>query len=273
MIKDYQGVYTLDRKELLMKEDLTYCSILSVNVNVTNMQDTTQYILTNIETLRGKYICVSNVHTTVMAFEDEIYRNIQNESAMTLPDGKPLSLVSKMRGYKNSERVAGPNLMPEIFGLTQGTEYSHYFYGSTEDTLSKLRKTLKDKYPNLKVAGMYSPPFRILTEEEDKEIVESINKSKPDYVWVGLGAPKQERWMYEHRDKVNGVMIGVGAGFDFHAGTVKRAPKWVQALCLEWFYRLLQDPKRLWKRYVKTNFKFILLIRKENREHKNRKYE
>ena len=254
-----------------MDEKLTYCKILGVNVNVTNMEKTTNYIFENLEKLRGKYICVSNVHTTVMAYEDERYRNIQNDSAMTLPDGKPLSLVSKMRGYKNAERVAGPNLMPEIFKLTQGTDYSHYFYGSTQETISKLEKSLKDTYPNLKIAGMYSPPFRELTEAEDQEIVRTINKSKPAFIWVGLGAPKQEKWMYEHGDKVNGVMIGVGAGFDFLAGTVKRAPRWIQKACLEWFYRLLQDPKRLWKRYVKTNFKFIILITKENKEFKKRK--
>ena len=113
------------------------------------------------------------------------------------------------------------------------------------------------KYPELHITGMCAPPFRPLTEEEDEEIIREINAAKPDFLWVGLGAPKQEIWMAEHKNKVSSIMIGVGAGFDFHAGTVKRAPVWMQKCGLEWLYRLLQDPKRLWRRYVVTNSKFI----------------
>ena len=240
----------------------TYCEILKTNINVTNMTDTLRYLTDNLEELRGKYICVSNVHTTVMSYEDEAYRNIQNSAAMVLPDGKPLSVVSRMRGFKEAQKVSGPDLMPEMFRLSEEKGYTHYFYGSTDETLDKLKEALLVKYPKLKIVGMYSPPFRPLTKEEDGEIIRQINDTSPDFIWIGLGAPKQEQWMYAHRDKLCGVMLGVGAGFDFHAGTVKRAPIWMQKCGLEWLYRLTQDPKRLFKRYVVTNTKFLWLILK-----------
>lgn len=240
--------------------NLTYCEILKTNINVTNMEETLQYLIRNLEDLRGKYICVSNVHTVVMSYEDEKYRNIQNSAAMVLPDGKPLSVVSRLRGFKQAQKVSGPDLMPTMFRVSEEKEYTHYFYGSTEETLGKLKEALLKQYPKLKIVGMYSPPFRPLTQEEDEEIIQQINDVSPDFIWIGLGAPKQEQWMYAHKDKMCGVMLGVGAGFDFHAGTVKRAPVWMQKCGLEWLHRLTQDPKRLFKRYVVTNSKFLWLI-------------
>ncbi|WP_143315769.1 WecB/TagA/CpsF family glycosyltransferase [Clostridium sp. HBUAS56017] len=236
------------------------CNILGVNINVINMKDTVSYIEENLNELKGNYICVSNVHTTVMAYEDEKYRNIQNSGAMALPDGGPLSVVSRRYGFEEAERVTGPDLMEKIFEASEEYGYTNYFYGSTEETLKELKIKLGEKYPNLKIVGMYSPPFRKLSDEEDKRDIENINKSKADFLWVGLGAPKQEIWMYEHRDKVNSLMIGVGAGFDYHGGKIKRAPMWMQKFSLEWLYRLLQDPKRLFFRYLNTNLKFIIYI-------------
>ena len=206
--------------------ELQYCEILKTNINVTNMLDTVSYINDHLEELRGNYICVSNVHTTVMAYENERYREIQNSAAMALPDGQPLSIVSRNRGFKEAQRVPGPDLMPRILKLSEEKGYKHYFYGSTEKTLVQLKKVLLETYPKLQIVGMYSPPFRTLTEEEDAQIVAQINDTRPDFVWVALGAPKQENWMYQHKDKVNGLMIGVGAAFDFIAGTTKRAPAW-----------------------------------------------
>lgn len=247
-----------------------YCTILKTHISVTNIQQTIDYLSDNIEELRGKYICVSNVHTTVMAFRDEEYRNIQNCAAMALPDGKPLSIVSRRRGYKEAERVPGPDLMPEIFKLSREKGYRHYFYGSSQETLDKLREKLTKQYPYLQICGMYAPPFRPLTEEEDQAIIEKINEAKPDFIWVALGAPKQEKWMYDHMGKVSGVMLGVGAAFNFTAGTVKRAPKWMQELCLEWLYRIFQDPVRLIPRYFSTNFSFLYHVAKETRELKKK---
>ena len=245
-----------------MKEDLLYCCILNTNINVTDMDKALDYICNNIEKLRGNYICVSNVHTTVMAFRDEEYRKIQNEGAMALPDGKPLALVSKWRGYSQAERVPGPDLMPCV--LERG--YRHFFYGSRKETLVKLKDKLLTQYPDLEIVGMYAPPFRQLTEKEDDQIVKMINESHPDFIWVALGAPKQEIWMAQHKGKVNGLMIGVGAAFDFIAGTVNRAPVWMQDLCLEWLFRIAQDPKRLFKRYVSTNFSFVYQVFKERKK-------
>lgn len=236
------------------------CNILGVNINVTNMNETVSYITDNLERLKGNYICVSNVHTTVMAYEDERYRNIQNSGAMALPDGGPLSVVSRRRGFKEAERVTGPDLMNKIFKISEEKGFTHYFYGSTKETLIELNNKLSEKYPNLKIVGMYSPPFRQLNKEEDENIILNINKVKSDFIWVGLGAPKQEIWMYNHKNKVNGLMIGVGAGFDYYSEKIKRAPILMQKMSLEWLYRLIQDPKRLFRRYLETNFKFIIAL-------------
>lgn len=238
--------------------------ILGVNVAITNMEDIVKLITKNIQELSGEFVCLSNVHTTVMAYENAAYRNIQNSAFLALPDGSPLSFVQRLRGYKEAKQVAGPDLMPALWKATENTEISHYFYGSTEETIKELEKNIRKNYPGLKIAGMEAPPFRPLSKEEDEEAVRRINESGASIVWVGLGAPKQEEWMYAHKGKINGVMFGVGAGFDFHAGTVKRAPQWMRNHYLEWLYRLTQDPKRLWKRYVKTNGKFLMLLFKDS---------
>ncbi len=248
-----------------MKNELTFCKILGTNINVTNMEDTISYITENLEELKGDYICVSNVHTTVMAYRDKAYRRVQNGGAMALPDGQPLSIVSRKRGFSEARRVPGPDLMPAILKLSQKTGYRHYFYGSTEATLEALRAALLRRYPKLQIAGMYSPPFRELTAQEDEEIINRINGSGADFVWVALGAPKQEWWMYEHRHKIKALMLGVGAAFDFTAGTTKRAPMWMQRLCLEWVFRILRDPKRMLPRYLNTNFAFVYYVYREGR--------
>lgn len=242
------------------KPQLKTCNILGVNINVTNMEETIKIITENLEEIKGNYICVSNVHTTVMSYEDESYKNIQNSGFMALPDGRPLSIVSKIKGYDEAERVTGPDLMGKIFELSEEKGYTHYFYGSTEETLKVLKMKLNKRYSNLNIVGMYSPPFRDMTIEEDIINIKQINDTKADFVWVGLGAPKQEIWMYSHKEKINSIMIGVGAGFDYYAENISRAPLLMQKLCLEWLYRLIQDPKRLFKRYLKTNTKFLKLI-------------
>ena len=246
-----------------MTENLKYYSILGTKINVTDMKKTVRYIQEHLEELKGHYVCVSNVHTTVTAYRDPQYRKVQNSAAMNIPDGKPLSIVQCMGGEKEAGRVPGPDLMPELFLLSEEKGYRHYFYGSTQETLDALKKKLSERYPKMIVAGMYSPPFRPMTEEEDREAVERINAAKPDFIWVGLGAPKQEKWMAAHDGRVCGLMLGVGAGFDFHAGTVKRAPKWMQEICMEWLYRIGQDPKRLMIRYLDTNFSFVFDLMKE----------
>jgi len=215
------------------------------------------YTKENINALSGDYMCVSNVHTTVSAYKDDSYREIQNGGIMAIPDGGPLSTVGHKRGYNNMQRTTGPSYMEEIMKISVENNYRHYFYGSTQETLDKLRVVLERDYSGIQIAGMYSPPFRSITLEEDKEIIDRINDSNPDFLWVGLGAPKQEKWMAAHYNKVKGFMVGVGAGFDYVAGNIKRAPEWMQKSNLEWFYRLKQEPIRLFKRYWQTNWKFI----------------
>lgn len=246
-------------------EELQHCEILKTNINVTNMSETIKYIGGHLDDLRGKYICVSNVHTTVMSYENEEYRKIQNSAAMALPDGAPLSSYSRRRGYKQAQRVTGPDLMLELFAVSREKGYRHYFYGATEETLQSMRKVIERDYPGMEIAGMYAPPFRTLTPQEDAGIVEKINNSRPDFIWIGLGAPKQEEWMYQHMGQLQGVLIGVGAGFDYLAGYIKRAPHWMQKMSLEWLYRLLQDPRRLWRRYFTSNVKFICLTRMDKK--------
>lgn len=250
----------------MRNSELTYCKILGTNINVISMEKAVIWLEENLERLRGEYICVSNVHTTVMAFRDRDYRRVQNQAAMAIPDGKPLSIVSRRRGFSDAERVPGPDLMSRIFECSEEKGYRHYFYGSRKETLAKLKNNLMKRYPYLQIAGMYAPPFRELTEKENQEVICRINDAKPDFIWVALGAPKQEKWMSTHRGQVSGLMLGVGAAFDFSAGTVKRAPKWMQELCLEWLYRILQDPKRLIPRYVSTNLSFLWNVCIENRK-------
>ena len=251
-----------------MKNDLRYCKILNTNINVTNMKETVDYLTDHLEELRGDYICVSNVHTTMMSFRNADYNKVQNSGAMALPDGKPLSIVCRLRGFYDAKRVPGPDLMPEILKLSKEKGYRHYFYGSSPETLNKLKEKLSKDYPCLNIVGMYSPPYRALTQQEDDQILQRINETEPDFIWVALGAPKQEEWMYRHQFQVKGVMLGVGAAFDFCAGTVRRAPAWMQELCLEWLYRLMQDPKRLFSRYFSTNISFLLKVAKENRKYR-----
>ena len=236
------------------------CDVLGIHYTVSNVDEAAIYIKNAVKELRGQYICFSNVHTTVMAHDHPDYLAIQNGSAYTFPDGSPIARQQKRLGYMSAERVSGPDFMNAMFRGTMDGKISHYFYGSTEETIDKLRKGLEKNYPGINIKGMYSPPFRDLTPEEDAQTVQMLNDSGADIIWIGLGAPKQEKWMAAHKDKVNALMIGVGAGFNFYAGTVKRAPKWVQKAGMEWLYRLLQDPKRLWKRYFVTNIKYIWYI-------------
>lgn len=236
-----------------------HCRVLGVNFAVTNVEAAASFILRNLNNLKGRYVCFCNVHTTVMAREHSDYRDIQNHSAYTFADGAPIASAENSRGHADAERCAGPDFMDAVFRATMDGRVGHYFYGSTQETVNLLEKRLKERYPGIRVCGTYSPPFRKLdeiSEEEDEADIRRINDSGADIIWIGLGAPKQEQWMALHEGRINGTMFGVGAGFNFYAGNVKRAPKWIQRGGLEWLYRLFQDPKRLFNRYFVTNIKF-----------------
>lgn len=239
------------------KAMIPVCNILGVDIAAINMDWLLDFTCKNITKLSGDYMCVSNVHTTVTAYEDTEYRAVQNGGIMAIPDGGPLSSVGRKRGFPEMSRATGPSYLEEVLKLSAKNGWRHYFYGGTEETLEKLQTVLEERYPGVKVAGMYSPPFRPLTEEEDAAVIRQINASRADFVWVGLGAPKQERWMAAHQGEVKGFMVGVGAAFDYMAGNIERAPQWMQSANLEWLYRLIQDPRRLFKRYLVSNTKFI----------------
>lgn len=240
-----------------LKSLVPTCNIMGVELAAINMPWLIEFTKKYIKELSGEYICVSNVHTTVMSYDDKEYCAVQNGGIMAIPDGGPLSSVGRKRGFPDMQRTTGPDYMKEILKISAAEGYRHYFYGSTEKTLNKLSKILEKRYPNVQVAGMYSPPFRPLTKEEDEDVIRRINESHADFVWIGLGAPKQECWMSDHKGKIKGLMVGVGAAFDYEAGNINRAPMWMQKANLEWLYRLLQEPKRLFKRYFYTNTKFV----------------
>ncbi len=173
----------------------------------------------------------------------------------------PLVWLGKRAGLGTVSRVYGPDLMLHFCRLSALSGYTQYFYGGADGIPEKLAQNLQARFPELKVAGAYSPPFRELTMAEDEEIIEKINKANPDVVWVGLGTPKQDLWMASHRKKLHApVLIGVGAAFDFHTGRVRQAPKWMQKAGLEWFFRLFMEPRRLWRRYLLYNPWFLWLV-------------
>lgn len=240
------------------KKNIPVCPILGVEVAAINMPWLLEFTEKYREELSGDYICVSNVHTTVTAYQDPTYLAVQNGGILAIPDGGPLSSTGRKRGFSEMERVTGPDYMRRVMALGVDKGWKHYFYGGTQETLDVLQRVLPERYPGIRIAGMYSPPFRTLTEEEDRRIVEQINEAEADFVWVGLGAPKQEKWMYAHQGQLHGVMVGVGAAFDYEAGNIQRAPLWMQKHNLEWLYRLIQDPKRLLKRYFITNSVYII---------------
>jgi N-acetylglucosaminyldiphosphoundecaprenol N-acetyl-beta-D-mannosaminyltransferase len=195
------------------------------------------------------YVAMTNPHSVLLCHRDELMLRATLEAGMVLPDGIGVLLAARLLGYRHNGRATGPSLMLKLCDWGRENNYRHFFYGGAEGVAAKLTTNLSNKYPGLRVAGTYFPPFRPLTDEEDRSIVEKINSAKPDIVWIGLGAPKQEKWMAEHIGRIKATaMIGVGAAFDFHSGNIKWAPAPIRRLGLEWAYRLVQNPKRMWRR-------------------------
>jgi N-acetylglucosaminyldiphosphoundecaprenol N-acetyl-beta-D-mannosaminyltransferase len=190
----------------------------------------------------------------------DVLRSV-NCADLVTPDGMPVVWLGRLLGHRNVRRVYGPDLMRKVCEISALKGFRNYFYGSTQDTLNRLKARLSEAYPGLVVSGLHAPPFRKASEEEDRSMMEEINNSNPDIVWVGLGSPKQDLWMHEHRERLNApVMIGVGAAFDFLAGTKPQAPAWMRKSGLEWLFRLIHEPKRLWRRYLVDNLLFIYYI-------------
>lgn len=245
-------------------EKMNRVNIIGVPISAVNMESCIQNIFEDFDTIRGQYICVSNVHTTVMAHDDPHYFRVQAESFMSVPDGKPLSVIGKKQ-CPEMNRVTGPDLMRRIFEESKERSLRHYFYGNTADNLERLISALHNNYPWLCIVGFEPSAFRDMSEQEESELVERINATKPDFIWVALGAPRQELFCHRMRGRANGLMIGVGGAFNVLAGIVPEAPRWIQDLSLEWLYRLIQEPKRLIKRYTVTNTKFIWYLLTQKR--------
>jgi N-acetylglucosaminyldiphosphoundecaprenol N-acetyl-beta-D-mannosaminyltransferase len=208
------------------------------------------------------YVCVSNVHTTMTGVFEPGYQSITNSAFLAVPDGVPLVWAMRSLGATKQDRVRGPSLMRDLFDLGRLHGIKHYLYGGSPEAIAKLKETLLRAYPGALIVGAESPPFRPLeaiTEREWQESAERINRSGAHFVWVGLGAPKQEKWMWQQRGRVNGIMFGIGAAFDLIPGIVPEAPAPLQKLGMEWAYRLFREPRRLWKRYLFNNPAFLVL--------------
>ena len=211
----------------------------------------------------SSYVCFANVHLVIEAYRDPEFRKVVNESNITTPDGNPLTVFMKLFHGIRQDRVCGMDILPDILARAEREKKSVYFYGTTDDILAAIRSRIQKQFPKLDVRGTYSPPFRVLTAEEKAGVVARINEAAPDFLFVALGCPKQEKWMAEHKDKINSCMLGLGQAFHVYAGKEKRIPKWMRKLSLEWAYRLVLEPRRLWKRYLVTNTLFLCLTIKE----------
>ncbi len=239
---------------------MTKVCILGIGVDRTSYPSATQQILDWALRRESRYVCVANVHMVMEAYDDAAFRQVVNAADLVTPDGMPLVWIMRWQGLRQQERVYGPTLTLYVLEAASREGLPVGFYGSTPETLEKLKTNLQARYPSLKIVYSYAPPFRSLTAEEDEEVVKAINDSGARILFVGLGCPKQERWMAAHKGRVQAVMLGVGAAFDFLAGVKPQAPRWMQCAGLEWFFRLLTEPRRLWRRYLYNNPRFVLLV-------------
>ena len=231
--------------------------ILGQRVDYTTYERAAAQVLGMARNGQGGYVCISTVHMVMEGHDDQEFRQMVNAAELVTPDGMPLVWGLKLLGIKEATRVYGPKLTPEVCreATKQGVPVG--FYGGTEKVLARMKANLLSDYPALNIAYIYSPPFRPLTEQEDTRIVQDIIASGPKVLFVGLGCPKQEWWMAAHKDRLPIPMLGVGAAFDFIAGIKPQAPGWMQRLGLEWLFRLISEPRRLWRRYLYHNPRFL----------------
>lgn len=234
-------------------------NILGTSIAPVNIPKVIQLINKRKEHYPG-FITVTGVHGLIESMRDEKVREAHNKSWLTVPDGMPLVYIGRLSGFKSIMRCYGPDLMASIMEASANGSISHFFYGGNEGVADRLREVFELRYPGIKIIGTYTPPFRPLNRFEEDELIGMLNKLKPDLMWIGLSTPKQEMFMYEYIAKLNvKIMIGVGAAFDIHTGIISSAPKFLQKLSLEWLYRLFQEPKRLWRRYLFIVPVFIFL--------------
>ncbi|QCB47782.1 WecB/TagA/CpsF family glycosyltransferase [Hydrogenophaga sp. PAMC20947] len=232
-------------------------NVFGIPIDIISWDQAVDSISTWALTRESKVVCICNAHSVVTARQDPEFSQVIFNADLATPDGAPVAWLLRRLGARDQQRINGPDLMWKYCAHAADCGEAIYLYGSSEATLSILKDRLMAAFPALRIAGSYSPPFRPLTAEEDETAVKAINDSNAGVVWVSLGCPKQEKWMDEHRGRINAVMVGVGAAFDYHAGTIQRAPLWMQRNGLEWLHRFASEPRRLWKRYLVTNTLFI----------------
>ena len=233
-------------------------NVLGVGVSAVNVPTVVATIDGWIRAREPHYICITGVHGVMESQRDEALRRIHNDAGLVTPDGMPLVWLHHLAGNRLVDRVYGPDLMLAVcaHGVTRG--YRHFFYGGQEGVAELLSRRLTARFPGLEIAGVYCPAFRNLTEQEEQDLAMAVERSRADVIWVGLGTPKQERWMASHVGRLTApVLIGVGAAFDFHAGLKRQAPRWMRRSGLEWSFRLVSEPRRLWRRYLMNNPRFV----------------
>ena len=234
-------------------------NVLGVGVSAISMADAVATIDSWINDGRRSYVCITGVHGVMESLSDKELRAIHNAAGMVTPDGMPLVWLGQLAGQRRVERVYGPDLFLELMARSLETGSRHFLYGGGDGVAELLANRTRERFPGVDIVGTHTPPFRPLTQEEDDAIVDEINDSRADIVWVGLSTPKQERWMAAHLGRLNAAaMIGVGAAFDFHAGLKSQAPRWMQRSGLEWAFRLATEPRRLGRRYLANNPRFVI---------------
>lgn len=236
-------------------------NVLGVGISATNLSQAVAEIESWIGRGEKRYVNVCTVHTVMECQNDSDLRAIVNGSGLSTPDGMPLVWLARMHGYRHAGRVYGPDLMLALSERSHITGHRHFFYGGAHGVAHLLIEKLEQRYPGLIVAGRHSPPFRAAGAVEESQVLEEINASRPDIIWVGLGTPKQDYWVARHRAALTApVLIAIGAAFDFHAGLLRQAPRWMQRSGLEWFFRLMQEPRRLAFRYLVYNPLFVARV-------------
>lgn len=234
-------------------------NVLGVGVHAINMSTAVSVIEAAIAERRREYVCVTGVHGVMEAQRDPALVRLFANALLVLPDGMPTVWMGHLQGFREMDRVFGPDLMLAIVERSEQTGYSHFFYGGQPGVAGQLRDTLRRRFPSMRIVGTYTPPFRQLTNDEESELLSAVDRLSPDIIWVGMSTPKQERFMAEYLPRLHTrLMVGVGAAFDYHTGRVKDSPRWVKRSGLQWANRLWQEPARLWKRYLVNNPQFLL---------------
>ncbi len=236
-------------------------NVLGVGVHALNLPLAIEVLRQAIATRTKGYVCVTGVHGVSEAQSDSEFRAILNRALLNTPDGMPMVWLGRWSGAREMDRVYGPDLLVEVCQASESAGWRHFFYGGAPGTAPDLAAHLQARFPKLIVAGTFTPPFRPLTTDEMKELQAIVAAARPDIMWIGLSTPKQERFMSATLASLEvPVMIGIGAAFDLVSGKVRQSPRWIQRSGFEWLYRLVQEPKRLWKRYLKNNPLFVVRI-------------